>query len=261
MPLPRSTIPVGPSGLTLSTCTVLSPLFRRRRHPRCLFRNSITRLRHPLSTLQVVRYRTRMQDSLPAGGWPLPGGCRTLWIPTKSFYHLHLISSFSGFILARRNVSQVAQAQCALQLNGYKIRGGPVGLAVDSHGDLPIADDTGNSVWRVSAASRRGPFALEAICCLRAGTQPLPCAKQGRCRAPELPTARTLVLPVGGRRHPEQHGPVPGRRPGRRTPVPGLVGGIPGGDLLQSPVRGDCQFIEVAGDEQREIADKSKYRR
>jgi hypothetical protein len=119
MPLPRSTIPVGPSGLTLSTCTVLSPLFRRRRHPRCLFRNSITRLRHPLSTLQVVRYRTRMQDSLPAGGWPLPGGCRTLWIPTKSFYHLHLISSFSGFILARRNVSQVDSA------------------AIGSLGDLP----------------------------------------------------------------------------------------------------------------------------
>jgi glucose/arabinose dehydrogenase len=34
-----------------------------------------------------------------------------------------------------------------------KARGRPVGLAVDAHGGLLIADDTGNSVWRVSAAS------------------------------------------------------------------------------------------------------------
>jgi hypothetical protein len=31
-------------------------------------RDSITQLRYPLPTLQVVRYRTRMQGSLPAGG-------------------------------------------------------------------------------------------------------------------------------------------------------------------------------------------------
>jgi glucose/arabinose dehydrogenase len=34
-----------------------------------------------------------------------------------------------------------------------KARGRPVGLAVDGKGGLLIADDTGNSVWRVSAAS------------------------------------------------------------------------------------------------------------
>jgi glucose/arabinose dehydrogenase len=34
-----------------------------------------------------------------------------------------------------------------------KARGRPVGLAVDAAGALLIADDTGNSVWRVSAAS------------------------------------------------------------------------------------------------------------
>ena len=32
-------------------------------------RDSITQLRYPLPTLQVVRYRTRMQGSLPAGGY------------------------------------------------------------------------------------------------------------------------------------------------------------------------------------------------
>jgi hypothetical protein len=34
-----------------------------------------------------------------------------------------------------------------------KARGRPVGLAVDGRGALLIADDTGNRVWRVSAAS------------------------------------------------------------------------------------------------------------
>ena len=37
-------------------------------------------------------------------------------------------------------------------LDGEKARGRPVALAVDSQGGLLIADDTGNSVWRVSAA-------------------------------------------------------------------------------------------------------------
>lgn len=35
-----------------------------------------------------------------------------------------------------------------------RARGRPVGLAMDSQGGLLIADDTGNSVWRVSAASQ-----------------------------------------------------------------------------------------------------------
>jgi glucose/arabinose dehydrogenase len=37
-------------------------------------------------------------------------------------------------------------------VDGDKARGRPVGLAVDGQGALLIADDTGNSVWRVSAA-------------------------------------------------------------------------------------------------------------
>jgi len=38
-------------------------------------------------------------------------------------------------------------------VDGDKARGRPVGLAMDGKGGLLIADDTGNSVWRVSAAS------------------------------------------------------------------------------------------------------------
>jgi glucose/arabinose dehydrogenase len=36
-------------------------------------------------------------------------------------------------------------------IDGDKARGRPVGLAVDAQGALLIADDTGNSVWRVSS--------------------------------------------------------------------------------------------------------------
>jgi glucose/arabinose dehydrogenase len=35
--------------------------------------------------------------------------------------------------------------------DGDKARGRPVGLAVDNAGALLIADDIGNTVWRVSA--------------------------------------------------------------------------------------------------------------
>jgi glucose/arabinose dehydrogenase len=35
-------------------------------------------------------------------------------------------------------------------LDGDKMRGRPVGLAIDSHGGLLIADDVGNAVWRVT---------------------------------------------------------------------------------------------------------------
>jgi glucose/arabinose dehydrogenase len=38
-------------------------------------------------------------------------------------------------------------------VDGDQARGRPVALAVDGKGALLIADDTGNSVWRVSAAS------------------------------------------------------------------------------------------------------------
>ncbi len=39
-------------------------------------------------------------------------------------------------------------------LDGDTARGRPVGLAIDTHGALLIADDTGNMVWRVTGANR-----------------------------------------------------------------------------------------------------------
>jgi hypothetical protein len=42
----------------------------------------------------------RLQGSLPAGGYPLPGGSRTLWTPSKGFHPLHRIFSSPRLCLA-----------------------------------------------------------------------------------------------------------------------------------------------------------------
>ncbi|RZL52925.1 MAG: sorbosone dehydrogenase family protein, partial [Sphingomonas sp.] len=39
-----------------------------------------------------------------------------------------------------------------LTADGSKVRGRPVGVAVDRTGAVLVADDAGNVVWRVSAA-------------------------------------------------------------------------------------------------------------
>jgi glucose/arabinose dehydrogenase len=38
-----------------------------------------------------------------------------------------------------------------------KARGRPVGVAIDKHGDLLVADDVGNTVWRVTSAGEQSP--------------------------------------------------------------------------------------------------------
>ena len=49
------------------------------------FRGSIPRPSHSLSTLRSARCRDTTQDSLPAGGQPLPGGIRTRRAPFRRF--------------------------------------------------------------------------------------------------------------------------------------------------------------------------------
>ena len=56
---------------------------------------------------------------------------------------------------------------------------------------------------------------------------------------------------LGDRSHAQQHGPVESRPAGHRGPERRLVGRIPGGDFLQSPVRRNRRFSEVVGREQR----------
>lgn len=36
-----------------------------------------------------------------------------------------------------------------------KVRGRPVGVVIDRSGALPVADDLGNAVWRVTGAATR----------------------------------------------------------------------------------------------------------
>ena len=69
IPLPRSRTPAGLTEPHLIAQRSAVPDFRTMKTPAiAVFRDSITRLQYPLPTLQVVRYRTLMQGSLPAGG-------------------------------------------------------------------------------------------------------------------------------------------------------------------------------------------------
>ena len=49
--------------------------------------------------------------------------------------------------------SGMAQDAVTGFLDGDNARGRPVSLAIDSHGSLLIADDAGNTVWRVTAGN------------------------------------------------------------------------------------------------------------
>ncbi|HLZ77767.1 MAG TPA: sorbosone dehydrogenase family protein [Sphingomonas sp.] len=46
--------------------------------------------------------------------------------------------------------------------NGRKTHGRPVGVAIDTHGGLLVADDGGNAVWRVTAATSAVPARMAA---------------------------------------------------------------------------------------------------
>jgi hypothetical protein len=68
VPLPCSQTPAGLFGLTISTKQCSPHCCKNEDTLRLGYRGSITRLQYLLLTLQVVRYRTRMQSSL-RGCW------------------------------------------------------------------------------------------------------------------------------------------------------------------------------------------------
>ncbi|HEY6926574.1 MAG TPA: hypothetical protein VI653_24025, partial [Steroidobacteraceae bacterium] len=68
--------------------------------------------------------------------------------PTLNGYKVIFVPFQNG-----RPVGAAEDVVTGFLADGDKARGRPVGLAVDAQGGLLIADDTGNSVWRVSAAS------------------------------------------------------------------------------------------------------------
>jgi glucose/arabinose dehydrogenase len=47
-------------------------------------------------------------------------------------------------------------------LVGNKARGRPVGVVIDKPGDLLVADDVGNVVWRVTPAGGQAPTRMAA---------------------------------------------------------------------------------------------------
>ena len=65
--------------------TVLPPQCPKRRLPHGVFRGSITRPLHSLSTLRHAGYPDATQDSLPPAGHALTGGIRTRWIHDERF--------------------------------------------------------------------------------------------------------------------------------------------------------------------------------
>ena len=74
VPLPCSPTPAGPNASDHLNASMLPPMCPRRRLPRWVFRGSITRLRHSLSTLRRMGHPIATQDSLPAAwsgsaGW------------------------------------------------------------------------------------------------------------------------------------------------------------------------------------------------
>jgi glucose/arabinose dehydrogenase len=93
-------------------------------------------------------------------------------------------------------------------LDGEKARGRPVGLGIDGTGALLIADDVGNTVWRVGPAD--GTVTPEPIPTDRVVTEPPPTAegRDGETGTPlpaEGPT-QTDVAPAVG---PEDGAPLP----------------------------------------------------
>ena len=95
--------------LALAVLSMLPPHPTRRRLRRLHDFEATAGLRHPLPTLHERRCRRPCKARFRLAGWPLPGGSRTLWTPTKGFYPLHRMSSFPWLILARRNVRHVTQ--------------------------------------------------------------------------------------------------------------------------------------------------------
>lgn len=86
--------------------------------------------------------------------------------------------------------SGVAQDVVTGFLNGDKTRGRPVGLAMDGTGALLIADDAGNTVWRVSSAD--GSVTPEPIPTDRIEVQPVAGSSEFA-----VPPQQGVTAPVG----------------------------------------------------------------
>ncbi len=93
-------------------------------------------------------------------------------------------------------------------LEGDKARGRPVGLAIDGTGALLIADDAGNTVWRVASAD---------------GTitpQPIPTDRVAAASAPPAEATQPAASQEPGSATPSQTDIAPAVSPEDGTPAP-----------------------------------------
>ena len=95
--MPGSSTPAGLHDLPVPPWRCCRRSMRGRRHPQiATFRGSITRPSHSLSTLRSACCQDTTQDSLLAGGQPLPGGIRTRWV-TFDRFQTNGLPPFPGF--------------------------------------------------------------------------------------------------------------------------------------------------------------------
>jgi hypothetical protein len=93
--MPCSATPAGPTRQAMAAIRCCPRVCPERGLPRRVFRGSITRPVHLLSTLRSHGRPSAAQDSLPPAGQALTGGIRTRWIPMKSFsFASYIASSF-----------------------------------------------------------------------------------------------------------------------------------------------------------------------
>jgi hypothetical protein len=86
VPLLRSWTPVEPMCPCLGGHIDAAPAcYHNEGFGRCGFRGSLTQLRHLLSYASRFVLPLTRKAGFRLAGWPLPGGCRTLWITSKGF--------------------------------------------------------------------------------------------------------------------------------------------------------------------------------
>jgi glucose/arabinose dehydrogenase len=123
-------------------------------------------------------------------------------------------------------------------LSGETARGRPVGLGIDGTGALLIADDAGNTVWRVAAAD--GTVIPEPI-----ATDQMPAGVGGAAADTPSPTTTDRLpaeaisppAPTGEQtegQQPAQQSPAPTAPDGAASPTP-PQGEVPATEPLQSP--------------------------
>lgn len=148
--------------------------------------------------------------------------------------------------------SGVAQDVVTDFLSGDKARGRPVGVGIDGTGALLIADDAGNTVWRMASADGTvipEPIATDQMPAGVGGataapapataTPPAPGGAGGAAPAPAAEPA-TATEPPAATTPPAPAGEQPAGQPAEQAPAPA----VPGGVTSPTPPQGEVPATE-----------------